>query len=52
MDGGQHASSATDTTRDQVLAQEGFGVARYWNNDVLQRRTEVMEDILVKLADR
>ena len=50
IDGSQHASAATDITRDQVLAREGFRVARYWNNDVLQRRNEVMEDILAKLG--
>jgi very-short-patch-repair endonuclease len=52
IDGSQHASAVTDMTRDQALAQEGFRVFRYWNNDVLQRRTEVMEDILAKLAER
>ncbi len=50
IDGSQHASSATDVARDHVLALEGFAVARYWNNDVLQRRTAVMEDILARLG--
>ena len=52
IDGSQHAEAMSDMTRDQALAHEGFKVARYWNNDVLQRREEVMEDILAKLAER
>jgi very-short-patch-repair endonuclease len=52
VDGGRHASSSTDEVSDEVLAAAGFTVARYWNNDVLQRRAEVMEDILAKLAER
>jgi hypothetical protein len=27
------------------LAAEGFLIARYWNNDVLQRPSNVLEDI-------
>ncbi|UFZ02904.1 DUF559 domain-containing protein [Bradyrhizobium ontarionense] len=52
IDGSQHADAAGDRTRDEVLAREGFRVARYWNNDVLQRRTAILEDILVQLAER
>jgi very-short-patch-repair endonuclease len=33
-----------------VLIAEGFQVARYWNNDVLQRPAAVLEDILEKLS--
>jgi len=51
IDGSQHASSERDTARDAKLAAEGFQIARYWNNDVLQRRTAVLEDILAKLAE-
>jgi very-short-patch-repair endonuclease len=52
IDGSQHAESARDATRDGVLVTEGFQIARYWNNDVLQRPTSVLEDILSKLAER
>jgi very-short-patch-repair endonuclease len=52
IDGSQHASSSTDANRDAALAGEGFVVARYWNNDVLQRSSEVLEDILAKLSAR
>jgi very-short-patch-repair endonuclease len=50
IDGGQHTSSETDAARDAVLIAEGFQVARYWNNDVLQRPAAVLEDILEKLS--
>ncbi|QWG18331.1 endonuclease domain-containing protein [Bradyrhizobium sediminis] len=51
IDGGQHADSERDTTREAVLMTEGFRIARYWNNDVLQRPSSVLEDILAKLAE-
>jgi very-short-patch-repair endonuclease len=52
IDGSQHAESQSDTTREAVLSAEGFQVARYWNNDVLQQPAAVQEDILAKLAGR
>ena len=52
IDGSQHAESARDTMRDSILVAEGFGIERYWNNDVLQRPSAVLEDIFVKLAGR
>jgi very-short-patch-repair endonuclease len=51
IDGSQHASSERDQTREAALIAEGFRIARYWNNDVLQRRTSVLEDILAKLVE-
>ena len=51
IDGSQHASSERDTVRDAILTTEGFRIARYWNNDVLQRPSAVLEDILAKLAE-
>ena len=51
IDGSQHAESERDTTRDAALAAEGFRIARYWNNDVLQQPSAVLEDILAKLAE-
>jgi very-short-patch-repair endonuclease len=50
IDGSQHADSERDTIREVVLLAEGFRIARYWNNDVLQRPTAVLEDILAKLV--
>ena len=52
IDGSQHFSSERDKTRDRLLAAEGFLILRYWNNDVLQRRAAVLEDIVAKLAAR
>jgi very-short-patch-repair endonuclease len=51
IDGSQHASSERDTARETILMAEGFRIARYWNNDVLQRPSAVLEDILAKLAE-
>jgi very-short-patch-repair endonuclease len=51
IDGSQHASSERDTARDAVLIAEGFRIARYWNNDVLQQPSAVLEDIFTKLAE-
>jgi len=51
IDGSQHAGSARDTARDAVLTGEGFRIARYWNNDVLQQPAAVLEDILAKRAE-
>ena len=51
IDGSQHASSERDAARDAKLAAEGFQIARYWNNDVLQRCNSVLEDVLAKLAE-
>ena len=50
IDGSQHASSERDRARDAILMAEGFRIARYWNNDVLQQPSAVLEDILAKLA--
>jgi very-short-patch-repair endonuclease len=52
IDGSQHADSQSDTMRTAALISEGFQIARYWNNDVLQQPAAVLEDILAKLAER
>jgi very-short-patch-repair endonuclease len=52
IDGSQHADSVRDAARDAILVAEGFRIERYWNNDVLQRPSAVLEDIFVKLAGR
>jgi very-short-patch-repair endonuclease len=52
IDGSQHADSGRDLAREAILQAEGFRIARYWNNDVLQRTTSVLEDILAKLSER
>jgi very-short-patch-repair endonuclease len=50
IDGSQHATSSTDQARDQFLIAQGFEIARYWNNDVLQQSTAVLEDIFARLT--
>lgn len=52
IDGSQHAESQSDAKREATLAAEGFQIARYWNNDVLQQPDSVLEDILAKLSGR
>jgi very-short-patch-repair endonuclease len=50
IDGSQHLDSNRDERRDAVLASDGFQIIRYWNNDVLQRRNVVLEDLFAKLG--
>ncbi len=50
IDGGQHALSDRDKKRDAALTAGGFRVLRYWNNDVLQKPSSVLEDILANLT--
>ena len=52
IDGSQHLDSRRDERRDAALAGQGFRVIRYWNNDVLQRRGAVLEDLFAKLELR
>ena len=35
LDGGQHAESTKDQRRTKALAQHGYQVIRFWNDDVL-----------------
>jgi very-short-patch-repair endonuclease len=51
IDGSQNADSERDTARDAALMAEGFRIARYWNNNMLQQPSAVLEDILAKLAE-
>jgi very-short-patch-repair endonuclease len=47
LDGGQHLDQAeADMRRTRVLEGVGYRVLRYWNNDVLGRTPDVLEDIL------
>ena len=49
IDGGQHADSENDITRDRWLRTEGFEVLRFWNHDVLRNRDGVIEKIRERL---
>ncbi len=53
VDGGQHAEmKLQDRQRDAFLAQEGFRVLRFWNNEVLGNIDGVMESIWAAVAER
>jgi very-short-patch-repair endonuclease len=45
VDGGQHLESKSDEIRDAYLADEGYRVLRFWNNDVLSNIDGVLEVI-------
>jgi very-short-patch-repair endonuclease len=46
LDGGQHADDVDyDTRRTVFLQTKGIKVLRFWNNDVLARTVEVLEEI-------
>ena len=49
VDGGQHAESAADATRDRYLIAEGYRVLRFWNNDVLGNLEGVLITIQTEL---
>ena len=53
VDGSQHAEKGTyDRRRDEYMRSVGFSVLRFWNVDVLKRRTSVCETILASLDGR
>jgi very-short-patch-repair endonuclease len=52
VDGGQHADSATDRTRDAFLMSEGHRVLRFWNTDVLKNMDGVLEAIVAEVQIR
>lgn len=52
IDGSQHAESSRDRRRDEFMREQGVSVIRFWNGDVLKRRTEVCETILAALEGR
>ena len=45
VDGGQHAESADDLTRDEWLKKQGYKILRFWNNDVLKDRDVILKEI-------
>lgn len=53
LDGGQHAEQvAYDRQRTHFLAQQGFSVIRFWNDEVLQNWEGVRQVILWHLLSR
>jgi very-short-patch-repair endonuclease len=49
LDGSQHADSKRDVVRDQWLAEHGYRVLRFWNNDVMANTDGVLETIAAAL---
>jgi very-short-patch-repair endonuclease len=45
VDGGQHCESSADVIRDRRLAEDGYRVLRFWNNDVLANLEGVLATI-------
>jgi very-short-patch-repair endonuclease len=50
VDGGQHSESAADAIRDRRLAEDGYRVLRFWNNDVLGNLDGVLITIQTVLS--
>jgi len=47
VDGGHHAeNNETEKKRTQWLNDKGYTIIRFWNNEVLQNCTGVLEEIL------
>ncbi len=42
LDGGQHADSATDADRTQIIEAFGYRIIRVWNNDALSNTDGVL----------
>ena len=52
IDGGQHADDVSeDQARSNWLQSQGFRVLRYWNNEVVDRRDDVLESIIRALRE-
>lgn len=53
LDGGQHLDAAEyDAARTRRMETNGFCVLRFWNDDVLLRTQEVLEEILRCLNEK
>ncbi len=51
VDGGQHATDPRDAVREAWLADRGYRVLRFWNNDVLANTEGVLEVIAAALSE-
>src|SRR3954451_21360612 len=52
LDGGQHAEeSARDKRRDAWLIERGVTLLRFWNSDVIENFTGILETIAAKVAE-
>jgi very-short-patch-repair endonuclease len=52
VDGSQHLNTVKhDERRTAWLQSRGYRVLRFWDNDVLQRQSAVLESILIALQE-
>ncbi len=51
VDGGQHSESLTDEKRTHYLNQQGYGVLRFWNHEVLGNPDGVFTTIAAVLGN-
>jgi very-short-patch-repair endonuclease len=52
LDGGQHAQATSrDRQRDEWLSARGVAVLRFWNSDVTQNLSGVLEVIALKVSE-
>jgi very-short-patch-repair endonuclease len=52
LDGGQHAEAPQrDRARDAWLAQQGVTVLRFWNSDITENISGVLEVIAAKISE-
>jgi very-short-patch-repair endonuclease len=52
LDGGQHQQqSAYDERRDRAIAEQGFRVLRFWNDQVFRETDAVLSVILAALEE-
>jgi very-short-patch-repair endonuclease len=49
LDGSQHAENERDDRRTDWLNRQGYSVLRFWNAEVLQERSAVLDTILAVL---
>ena len=50
VDGGQHAGNKQDATRDGWLAEHGYRVLRFWNDEVLENIEGVWDTIFAAVS--
>ena len=52
IDGGQHGDEVPkDQARSNWLQDQGFTVLRFWNNEVIERKDDVLESIIRALRE-
>ncbi|PRX11907.1 UNVERIFIED_ORG: very-short-patch-repair endonuclease [Martelella mediterranea] len=52
LDGAQHAENMRDAERTRYINNAGFSVIRFWNDEVLKERQDVLETIVAILENR